>query len=61
LAQLPEHESQVFVMKYLEGRDWPEIADSLEKSVSSVRSICHRALGKLETALGSISRHLSRS
>lgn len=47
LLRLPEQQSQVITLRYLEGWDHAEIAESLGKSVNSIKVIQHRAVRTL--------------
>ncbi len=60
LARLNDNERRVVLARYFDNLDWPRVAERMGNSVSGVRSICHRALDKLEETLGSMSRYVTR-
>jgi RNA polymerase sigma-70 factor (ECF subfamily) len=50
LAQLPEHERTVIVLRYLDGLSVQEIADTTGKPADTVRKRLSRALQRLRTS-----------
>lgn len=60
LARLNENERCVVRLRFFDNLDWSQVAERMDNTVSSVRSLCHRALDKLEETLGSMSKHLTR-
>lgn len=52
LDRLPADYSEVIVQKHLESRSFPEIAERMDRSVASVKSIWTRAMTKLRYELG---------
>jgi RNA polymerase sigma factor (sigma-70 family) len=51
LVNLPEQQRQVIILRYLEGWEHSEIAESLGKSVNSIKVIQHRAVRMLRNQL----------
>jgi len=51
LLRLTPEQRQVIVLKYIEGCDNETIAAALQKPVSAVKSLQHRALGALKRLL----------
>jgi RNA polymerase sigma factor (sigma-70 family) len=47
LSELGEEHRDVIVMRNLEDRDWPEIAETMSRSEAAVRMLWTRALQKL--------------
>lgn len=60
LARLNDNERCVVLLRFFDDLDWPQVAERMDNTVSSVRSVCHRALDKLEETLGSMSKYLTR-
>lgn len=52
LWKLPAREREVLVLRYYEDMPQAEIADALDIPVGTVKSLTHRALGRLRTVLG---------
>ena len=53
LGQLGEDEQRVLILRFVERRSHQEVAIILDKSVSAVKSIQHRALVRLAALMGS--------
>lgn len=51
LLELPEEQREAVVLKYLQGRDLPQIAEAMEKSVPSVAGLLRRGLARLKELL----------
>lgn len=51
LLELPEEQREAVVLKYLQGRDLPQIAEALERSVPSVAGLLRRGLARLKELL----------
>jgi RNA polymerase sigma-70 factor (ECF subfamily) len=54
LAELPEDYREAIVLRYLEGRSFPEIAVQMDRSVDSVRKLWTRGLARLKQAMEAI-------
>ena len=52
LMQLTPDQQQVIALKYLQGLENEEVAQTLRKPVGAVKSLQHRALARLEKILG---------
>lgn len=52
LTQLNEQDRLVIILRFVERKSHKEVADIIGKSEVTVRSIQHRALGKLATVIG---------
>ena len=52
LAQLPEKQRQVVTLFYLQERSYDEVAEMLAMPLGTVKTLLHRARGRLEQALG---------
>lgn len=52
LSRLPEHYREVIVLRHLEARTFPEVAERMGRSVDSVEKLWVRALGQLRQAVG---------
>lgn len=52
LMQLNEQDRLVVLLRFVERKSHQEVADTIGKSVVAVRSIQHRALGKLASLMG---------
>ncbi len=52
IAQLPEQQKVAFTLHKVEGLSYEEISKIMEKSLSSVESLMHRAKVNLQTTLG---------
>lgn len=52
LAQLEPHYREVIILRHLEGRQFPEIAEQVGRSLHSVRHLWTRALAQLRQSLG---------
>ncbi len=57
IERLPQRLRDVIVMRYLESRDYDEIARTIGKSVHHARALCHRALVQLRRATGASAGH----
>jgi RNA polymerase sigma-70 factor (ECF subfamily) len=53
LGQLPEEHQTVLILRFIEGKSHQEVAEVIDKSLTAVRSIQHRALVELTRLLGS--------
>jgi RNA polymerase sigma-70 factor (ECF subfamily) len=53
LQTLPERQRAVFVLRHYDERSLPEIADTLGRSLGTVKSSLHRAIARLRERLGS--------
>lgn len=56
LIGLSEEQQSILVLRFIERKSHQEVAGILDKSVSAVKSIQHRALTQLATRLGSESK-----
>jgi RNA polymerase sigma-70 factor (ECF subfamily) len=54
LETLPEDQRTAVRLRFLEGRQLAEIADELERTVSSVAGLIHRGVRALEGKMGDI-------
>ncbi|BEL09177.1 SigE family RNA polymerase sigma factor [Actinoplanes sichuanensis] len=54
LARLTPRERAIVVLRYLDDRKESEVADMLGISTGTVKSLCHRALGKMRITLGEV-------
>ena len=52
LADLPEKQRQVVTLFYLQERSYDEVAEMLAMPLGTVKTLLHRARGRLEQALG---------
>jgi RNA polymerase sigma-70 factor, ECF subfamily len=52
LEQLPTDYREVIVLRHLEGKSFPEVAQRMERSVDSVQKLWLRALARLRRAFG---------
>lgn len=52
LEQLPVDYREVIVLRHLEGKSFPEVAQRMERSVDSVQKLWLRALARLRRAFG---------
>ena len=52
LAQLPEDYREVLILRHLEGRTFPEVAQSMGRTLDSVKKLWVRALDRLRRSLG---------
>lgn len=52
LAELPEKQRQVVTLFYLQERSYDEVAEMLAMPLGTVKTLLHRARGRLEQALG---------
>lgn len=52
LARLPEDYCEVIVLRHLESKSFAEVAETMQKSVPSVKSIWTRAMTRLRSELG---------
>ncbi len=52
ILQLPQEQQQVILMNFIEGFEYNEIAQTLNKSEGNIRVIVHRALKKIRDILG---------
>lgn len=50
VAALPENERAAVILRYREGRSYREIGEALDKTVSHVGVLLHRALGRLRAS-----------
>jgi len=53
VLQLTDEEQTILVMRFVERKSHKEVADTLNKSVTAVKSAQHRALVRLSSLLGS--------
>ena len=62
LRQLPDDHQTLLILRFVEHKSHEEVAAILDKSVSAVKSIQHRALSRLAALLGSAhkARHYLR-
>jgi len=51
ILQLPEDQQQVILMSFIEGFEYNEIAETLNKSEGNIRVIVHRALKRMREIL----------
>ncbi|MCB9865238.1 MAG: sigma-70 family RNA polymerase sigma factor [Phycisphaerales bacterium] len=58
LEGLPEHYSQALRLRYLEGLTVAQTAERMKRTEGAVCVLCHRALKRLHTALGSSTEFL---
>jgi RNA polymerase sigma-70 factor, ECF subfamily len=52
LGQLPEDYREVIILRHLEGRNFPEIAEQMERTVEAVKKLWARALVRLRGFVG---------
>jgi RNA polymerase sigma-70 factor (ECF subfamily) len=55
LAQLPDDYREVLILRHLEGRTFPEVAQRMQRSMDSVKKLWARALDRLRRLLGGVS------
>jgi RNA polymerase sigma-70 factor (ECF subfamily) len=53
LSQLPEEYQTILILRFVERKSHEEVAELLDKSITAVKSIQHRALTRLTELLGS--------
>lgn len=61
VAQLPESQRQVFVMREYEDLSYAEISEILDRPVNTLKSDMRRGLQKLQTLLDSLREHFETS
>ena len=54
IAELPQHESDVFCLRYFEDMSYQQIADALNTTSGGVATALHKARAKLETMLSEV-------
>jgi len=54
LANLPERQRQVIVLRNLREMDWKDVSEEMDRTISSVRAMWIRALSNLRTELEEI-------
>jgi len=59
IARLPKDYRQVIRWRFIQGLPVAEVARRLQRSESAVHMLCHRALKKLQSLMGSSSKYLS--
>lgn len=52
IAELPERQQQVVTLFYLQDRSYEEVADMLAMPLGTVKTLLHRARGRLQQRLG---------
>jgi RNA polymerase sigma-70 factor (ECF subfamily) len=52
LSQLPDDYREVIILRHMEQRSFPEVAQQMERSVDSVKKLWIRALARLRPLLG---------
>lgn len=59
LWRLPEDYRQVIRLRFIQGLRVPEVARQLGRTESAVHMLCHRALKRLRTQMGTTSKYLT--